>query len=106
MWEITLADIFRTKLDLADLVVTGFARDRTDFKFVARNCDDIKVVKINRVAGVSDNSANVAGEKIFLFAHSEDQRRAAPGADHEVFDIGMNQRNAVGADHLFQRRAS
>ena len=73
MREIALANVFRAELDLADLVVAGFARERTDFKFVAPDCDDIKVVKINCVAGVSDDGANVAGEKIFLFADAEYQ---------------------------------
>ena len=65
--------------------------------------DDIEIVKVNCVAGVSDDRAHVAGEKIFILADAEHERAAAPRADDEIWDVGMNQRDAVGADDLLER---
>jgi len=98
--EVAFADVFCAVLDFADLVIAGLARDRTDFELIARDRDDIEVVKINRVAGVSDDRAHVAGEKVFVFANAEHKGRTATRANHEFLDIGMNERDAVSADHL------
>src|SRR6476619_4077904 len=103
MGKITLADVFCAKLDLADLIIAGFARDRADFEFIARDRDNIEIVKINCVAGVSDNRAHVAGEKILILTDAEHQRRTAARTNHKLLDVGMNERDAVGADYLLKR---
>src|SRR5207248_11297237 len=102
MGKVPLAHVFRPKLHLADLVIAGIARDRADFEFIARDRDDIEIVKINGVAGVSDDRAHVAGEKILIFTDAEDEGRTAPRTNHELPDVGMNERDAVGTDHLFK----
>ena len=81
------------------------AGERADLEFVALDRDDIEVVQINRVAGVGDDRAHIAGEKIFVLAHAEHERAAAPRADDEIRNVAMNQRDAVGADDLLQRGA-
>src|SRR5437899_4212049 len=101
MGEIAFADVFRTKLDLADLIIPDLAGDRTDLERVAGNRNDIEIVKINGIASVRDDRADIAGEKIFIFANAEHERRAATGTNHEILDVGMNQSDAVSADHLF-----
>src|SRR5438045_1102207 len=103
MGKVPLADVFRPKLNLADLIIAGLARDRADFEFIARDRDDIEIVKINGIASVSDDCAHVAGEEILILADAEDQRRTAPRTNHELFDVGMNERDAIGTNHLFKR---
>src|SRR5438034_11404205 len=103
MGKIPLADVFCPKLNLADLIIAGLARDRTDFEFIARDRDDIEIVKINSVASVSDDRAYVAGEKILILTNPEDQRRTAPRTNQELFDVGMNERDAIGTNYLFKR---
>src|SRR5438067_6435658 len=103
MGKVPLAHVFRPKLHLADLVIAGLARDRTDFEFIARDRDDIEIVEINSVASVSDDCAYVAGEKILILTDAEDQRRTTPRTNHELFDVGMNERDAIGTNYLFKR---
>src|SRR5205823_14828576 len=103
MGKISLADVFCAKLDLADLIIAGLARDRADLEFIARDRDNIEIVEINGIAGVSDDRAHVAGEKILILTDAEHEGRTAPRTNHEFFDVGMNERDAVGADHLFKR---
>src|SRR5947207_11037870 len=106
MGEISFADVFRPKLDLADLVIASLAADRADFEFIARDRNDIEIVEINGIAGVSDDRAHVAGEKILILTDAEHEGRTAPRTNHEFFDVGMNERDAVSADHLFKRSTS
>src|SRR5438067_10869434 len=103
MGKVPLAHVFRAKLHLAELVIAGLASDRADFEFIARDRNDIEIIKINGVAGVSDDRAHVAGEKILILTDAEHEGRTAPRTNHEFFDVGMNERDAVGADHLFKR---
>src|SRR5256885_134502 len=105
MGELALAHFFRAELDFADLVITDLARERADLECVARDGDNIEVVKVNGVAGVGDNRAHVAGEKIFIAPNAEYERAAPPGADNEVFDVGMDERNSIGANDLLERGA-
>ena len=97
---IALLDVFVGELDLADLVGPAFAGDRADLEFVALDRDDIEVVQVNRLARVSDDRADVAGEEIFVFANSEDERTATARADDEVRDVLMDERDAIRADDL------
>ncbi len=105
MRVIALPDVFVGELDFADFVGPAFAGDRADLEFVALDRDDIEVVQVNRVARVSDDRADVAGEKIFVFANTEDERAAAARADDEVRNVLMDERDAISADDLLQRRA-
>src|SRR5437763_12343767 len=106
MGKVPLAHVFRPKLHLADLVIAGLARDRADFEFIARDRDDIEIVKINGVASVSDDRAYVAGEKILILTDAEHEGRTAARTNHELFDVGVNERDAVRADHLLEGGAS
>src|SRR5436305_15306424 len=102
MGKIPLADVFRPKLDLADLIIAGLARDRANLEFIARDRDNIEIVKINCVAGVSDNRAHVAGKKILILTHAEHERRTATHTNHEVFDVGSNERDALRTDYFLK----
>src|SRR5205807_9958077 len=97
--------VLRAEFDFADLITAGVASDRADLEGVPRNGDDIKIVQINGITGVSHDCANVAGEKILIFAHTENEGRTATGPQQKIFDIGVNERDAIGADHLLQGRA-
>src|SRR5207237_7087441 len=91
--------------DPADLITAGFASDRADLEGVPRDGDDIKIVQVNGIPGVGDDCADVTSEKILVFADTENERRTATGSNQEIFNVGVNEGDAVGADHLFQRRA-
>ena len=97
---IAFLDVGVGEFDLAHFVTARFARERADLEFVALDRGDVEVVQVNRVAGVGDDGADVAGEEVFVFAHAEHERAAAARADDEVRDVAMNERDAVGADDL------
>ncbi len=78
---IALPDILGAELDFADLVITAFAGERADLEFVRLERDDVEVVQINRVARVGDDRADIAGEKILVFANAEHERTATARAD-------------------------
>src|SRR6266550_8629228 len=103
MGKIPLADVFRPKLDLADLIIAGLARDGADLEFIARDRDNIEIVKVNCVASVSHDRAYVAGEKILILTDAEHEGRTAARTNHELFDVGVNEHDAVGADYLLKR---
>ena len=103
---VAFLDICVAEFDFAQLIIAGLACDGADLEFVALDRDDVEVVQINGVAGVGDDGADVAGEEVFLLADPEDERAAAPGADDEVRNVAMNERDAVGADDLAQSRAN
>src|SRR5438034_11311164 len=98
-----LSEVFCATLDLANLIIAGLARDRADLEFIARDRDNIEIVKVNCVASVSDDRAYVAGKKILILTDAEHEGRTAARTNHELFDVGVNERDAVGADHLFKR---
>jgi hypothetical protein len=99
---IALFDVGVGELDLAQLIISRLARDRTDFEFVAIDRDDVEVVQIYRVPRVGDDGADVAGQEILILAYAEDERAAAAGSDDEVRNIAMDQSNPVRADDLAQ----
>src|ERR1700730_7225237 len=105
MRVVALLDVFGGKLNLADLVRFAFAIERADLELIALNRDDIEIVQVNGVAGVSDNCADIAGQKIFLFADAEHERAATTRSDHETGNVGVNQSDAISANDLFQRAA-
>ena len=103
---ITLLDVFGREFDFADGMLRAVSGERSDLEFVRPHRDDIEVVQVNRVASVSDNRAHIAGQKIFVVADTEHERTSTSRADHEIRHIGMNQRDAICADHLSKRRAN
>ena len=104
MRVVAFLDVLVGELDFADFVVSAFARHRADLEPVSLHRDDIEVVQVNGVARVGDDRAHIAREEILLLAHAEDERTAAPRADDEIRDVAMDERDAVSADHLLQRR--
>ena len=102
---IALFNVRIGELDFAELVIAALAGDRADLEFVALDGDDVEVVEVNRIARVGDDGADVAGQKIFLFADAEDERTSAASPDDEIWNVAMNQRDAVCSDDLAQGRA-
>ena len=102
---IALLDVLGGELDLADRAVAALAGERADLEFVALDRDEIEIIQVNGVAGVGDDRAHVTGEKIFVLPDAEHERAAAPRADDEIGNVGVDQRDAVGADDLLQRSA-
>ena len=106
MGIITFSNVFGGKLNLADRMLGAVPRKRRDLEFVSPCRDYIEIVQVNCVAGVSDDCANVAGQEIFAVTYAKHKRASPPRADHEIRDIGMDQSNAIRADHLAKRRAN
>ena len=102
---IAFLNVLRGELDFANLVIARLARQRADLELVAFDCHHVEVVQVNRVARIGDDRAHIAGQKIFVFANSENERAAASRANDEIGDVSVNNRDAVGADDLFQGRA-
>ncbi len=50
------------------------------------------------------HGAHITGEEVFAFPEAEHERTAAPGADDHVGQLAVQHDNAIGADHLFERR--
>src|ERR1044071_5601103 len=106
MRVIALLNVGVRELDSTELVIAALAGDRADFEFVALHRDDVEIVQIDCVPGVSDDRADVAREKILLFANAEDERAAAARTDDEVGNVAVDKRDSVGADDLAQRGAN
>src|SRR5256886_6939519 len=53
----------------------------------------IEVVQVNSVPSVRHDRADIAGEEIFLAADAEHEWAATASAYHEVFDLGMDDRD-------------
>src|SRR4030088_530416 len=102
MRVVALLDVFGGEFNFADFVRFAFAIERADLELIALNRDHIEIVQVNGVAGVSDNGADIAGQKIFLFADAEHERTTAARSDHETGNVRMNQSDAVSANDLFQ----
>ena len=49
---------------------------------------------------MSDDRADVAGQKIFIFADAEDERTPAACADNEIWDVCVHHGDAVCANYL------
>src|SRR6476469_5492265 len=105
MRVVALLDVLVGELNLADFVGPAFTCDGANLELVPLNRDDIEIVQINRVPGVGDDRAYVAGEKILVLSTPENERATAAGADNEIGDIAMHQSDAVSSDDLLQRRA-
>ena len=65
--------------------------------------DDLVVVEVDRLARVRDDGGDVAGEEMLAFSDAEHERTPAPRADENPGNVRVNDRDAVGADHLAQR---
>src|SRR6266404_9110380 len=105
MRVIALLDLLSGEFDFADLMIAGLAGERADLEFVPLDGDDIKIVQINGVPGVSHDRADIAGEKILILADTEHERAATTRADDEIGNVRVNERDPVCADDLLQRRS-
>ena len=105
MRELAALGFLGGEFDFADLRADGCRLDRGHLEIVAGQRDDFEVVEVNDAAGVRDDGADVAGEEILVASDAEQQRAAAAGADDHVGMIGVNDGDAVGADHVFEGAA-
>ena len=94
------------ELDPADLKACAAARDGGNLKSFGLECDDLVVVQVNHIAGVSHDRANITRQKMFVLAYSQDERASAPCADDDAGDIRMHDRDAIGPDNLTQSTAN
>ena len=102
---VALAHVLRAELDLRDLEAARAAEQRADFKIVAPDHGEVKVLQVNRLAGVCDDGTHIAREKILALPHTEHERRAASRADDHLRRIRVHEHDAVGADDMPQRLA-
>src|SRR4029077_12727113 len=93
------------ELDLAHLAVFGLASERADLEIVALDRHDVEIIQVHGVAGIRDNGADVTGEKVLVFADTENQRTAPPGADHKVRNISVHKGDPIGTNDLLQSSA-
>src|SRR5258708_37549196 len=70
---ITLLNVLGGKLDFADRVLADRALDRADFKAFPIERNEIEIVQVNNIPGVSDDRAHIAGQKIFFLADAENK---------------------------------
>src|SRR5438132_13319545 len=103
---VPLTNVFGCELDFADGMLGDVSGKRTDLELVRPRSHQIEVVQINCVPCVSDNRADVTGQKIFAVADAKHQRTSAARADHEIRHIRMNQRDAICAYDLPKRRSN
>src|SRR5205823_11530399 len=103
---ITLLNVLGCELDFADGMLGAVSGKRSDLELLRPRCHHIEVVQVNSVAGVSDNCAHIAGQKIFAVANPEHEGTSTASADHEIWHISMDQRDTVCADHLSKRRTN
>ena len=103
---VTLIDGIGGIFDLTNLVVGAVAGDGRDLESFGLQGDDLVVVEINHVPCVSHNGAHITGEKVFIFSNAQNERASAAGADDDAWDVGMNDRDTVGADDLTEGLAN
>src|SRR5438046_2033410 len=106
MSKIAFLNILGCEFDFADSMIATFSGERSDLEFVLFQRDHIEVIQVNSVAGVSDDCAHIARQKIFAFANPEDERASSSRADHKIRNIRVDQGNAICADHLLKRGAN
>ena len=93
------------KFQIADLDVGRVRAEVQHVETLRRDGRHVVIVEINDFFRVRDNGVGVAGDKIFVLADADDERRAAPRADDGVRKIRADDRQAVGADDFAQRVA-
>ena len=106
MGVVALLNVFGAELDLADCVLANRAVNRTDFKLVPLERDEIEIIQVNRITGVRDDRAHIAGEKVFVLTDTEHEWTASPRADNKIRNVRMDDGYTIGANHLFQRCTS
>ena len=99
---VALGNFLRLEINPADLVVLAVASQRLDLKIVGPQHDNLKVLQIDDIARVVDQSQRVARQKVFALAHPEHQRTAPPRPDQQIRDIAVHHRNPVCPVHLAQ----
>src|SRR5947207_1449051 len=93
------------KFNFTYFAVTTFPGERADLKLVALDCNDIEIVQIDSISGVSHDRADVAGEEVFILSDTENERTAATRTNNKIWNVSMDEGNTVRSDDLFQRRA-
>jgi hypothetical protein len=76
--------VFLRKFQVADLHVGRVRAEIGHVKAFRRDGGHVVVVQINDFFRVRHDGVGVAGEKIFVLADADDERRAAPRADDRV----------------------
>ena len=74
--------VFLRKFQVADLHVRRVCAEIQNVEALRRDRGDVVVVEINNFFRVRDDGVGVAGEKIFVFADADDERRTASRADN------------------------
>ncbi len=103
--KLSALDLFRREFDLANLRADRRRLDGGHLEIIAGERDDLEVIEVYDTARVGDNRADVAGEKVFVAAHAEEQGTAPARADNLVGMVRMNDGDAVGADDVLERAA-
>ena len=84
------------------MVISLYSPDQTFDELFVSNFVKINVRdELFRIPGVGDDCANITGQKIFVLPNTQHEGAAAPRTDNEVWNIGVNHRDAIGADYLF-----
>ena len=97
------SDIFVAEFQIADLDVGCVGAEIGNLEAFRRDGHDVVIVQVNHFFRVRDDGVRVAGEKIFLLADADDERRTASRADNCVRQIRADDRETVGADDYIQR---
>ena len=92
------------EFDLADLDFGGLCSKVGNVKVISRHGDDVVVVQVHHLAGVRDRGRGVARQEVLPLAQTENQRRAATGANQNIRFVRAKDGNTIGADGLSQRR--
>src|SRR5256885_3545314 len=106
MSKIAFLEILGREFDFAHSMIATFSGERSDLEFVLLQLDHIEVIQVNSVAGVSNDCAHIAGQKIFAFTNPENQRASSSRTDHKIRNIRVDEGNAICADHLLKRGAN
>ena len=98
--EVVVAALLGGRQVPVDVVLAHLARvavEVGDGDAVAAQLDDLVLAELDRVAGVRDERRDVGGEEVLALAAPDDQRRVAPGADHDVGGVGVDGDQGEGA---------
>ena len=81
------------------------ALQRADLEAVALDHGHVVVLQVDGLLRMRDDRLRIAGQEVLALAQPDRQRTAAPRADEHVGHVEVHHRDAVGADHLLERRA-
>ena len=105
MREVALVDILLAEFHLADLVPGLAAEQRGDLKILPLDARDIVIAQVHRLPRIRHHRADIAGQKVLPLADPQHQRAAAPSPHHDIRQVTVDQRDPIGPDDLFKRRA-